>query len=85
MLQARRHTDFVVDFGCRSVDEYREEHGADDPAAKDAELAAKLNENAKVSGEAVISAVHLPLLKFISTRMMHGAYGPVRITIGLAQ
>ena len=49
MLQARRHTDFVVDFGCRSVDEYREKHGSDDPAAKDAELALKLNENAKVS------------------------------------
>ena len=50
LLQARRHTDFVVDFGCRAIDEYREEYGSDDPAAKDVELAAKLSENAKVQG-----------------------------------
>merc|ERR1712168_518543 len=49
LLQARRHTDFVGDFGCRAVDEHHEEYGTDDPAAKDAELAAKLSENAKIA------------------------------------
>merc|ERR1712096_244582 len=42
-------TDFVLNFGCSLVDEYREEHGSDDPASKDAELAAKLSENAKIA------------------------------------
>ena len=49
LLQARRHTDFVMDFGCRSVDDFQANHGSDDPATKDDELAAKLAQNAKVS------------------------------------